>query len=140
LWERAGVRASDIFVLVLVVFLPALVYLPGLGFYSDDWHFLQTMAVGTGPSPHPWLLEPIARLFPIIDLRPAHAVYVGARYALFGLAPTGYHLVNHLVMLLVLVMLVVVLRRLGLSRSLAMIVATIYGLMPSYATLRFWMV
>jgi hypothetical protein len=136
----SGSRVHDLLVLALVVFLPATVYLPGLGFYSDDWNFLQVMAVGDDAWTGPPFWEPVARLFPTIDLRPAHAVYVGLRYAAFGQAPLGYHVVNHLVILATLAMLVVVLRRLGLSRSLAMVTAIIYGLMPSYATLRFWMV
>ena len=39
-----------------------------------------------------------------------------------------------------LVLLVVVLRRLGLSRWLALTAATIFGLIPSHSTLRFWMI
>jgi hypothetical protein len=81
---RASVGMLGLLILALVVFLPAAVYLPGLGFYSDDWNFLQVMAIDDGPPTYSWLLEPTARLFPIIDLRPAQAAYVGLRYSLFG--------------------------------------------------------
>ena len=131
--ERRG-RDLDLLFLALVVFLPALLYLPSLGFYSDDWGFLAAM----GEHPNGSLWQYVLWMIPAADLRPGHAVYAALTYYAFGTAPLGYHVVNHLVILLGLVALVAVLRRLGLSRSLALASATIFALMPSYSTLRFW--
>ena len=69
---RTG-RDLDLLFLVLVVFLPALLYLPGLGFYSDDWGFLAAM--GEHPSGSLW--QYILWMIPAADLRPGHAVYAG---------------------------------------------------------------
>jgi hypothetical protein len=124
----------DALFLALVVFVPALLYLPRLGFYSDDWAFLAALGVHPGGS----LWEHIVLMFPVTDLRPGHAVYSALMYYFFGLVPAGYHLVNHLIIVLGLVILVVVLRRVGVSHALALTAVTVFGLMPSYSTLRFW--
>ena len=137
---EADARAPllDLLFLALVVFLPAVLYLPNLGFYSDDWDHLQALGAAPGATSQS-LLELIRRLIPVTELRPAHAVYLAVQYALFGVVPLGYHLFNHLVLWLGLAMLVVVLRRLGVPRAMALTAATLFGLMPSYSVLRFWM-
>jgi hypothetical protein len=126
--------APDGLFLLLIVLGPALTYLPFIGFNSDDWMLLSLLK---GVADQPWP-DYLGRLRVIDPLRPGFAVMGLLGYALSGTVPFGYHLLRHAVLVLVLVLLVAVLRRLGMSRALALTVATLFALTPSASTLRFW--
>src|SRR3954453_568216 len=69
--EGAPLGILDVLFLAVVFFVPALVYLPGLGFYSDDWGFLGDIVRYSGTSPISMLAQMLTT-----DLRPFLGEYV----------------------------------------------------------------
>lgn len=133
---RAIVQDS-VFIALLVLFSAAL-YVPFLGFYSDDWSFLW-YALGEERS----LGETLWRTYSLTDsimTRPAHALYAGVLLAVFGDQPFGHHVVNSVVISASAVLVYHVLRELGQDRLTALAAALLFGLLPHYATDRFWFV
>ena len=65
-------------------------------------------------------------------------IYNAVLYALFGLMPLGYHIVNMIVLAAMTVLLYMVLRELGFSRPIAVAIPALYALLPNYSTDRFW--
>src|SRR5262249_27701673 len=57
---------------------------------------------------------------------------------LYGLNPLGYHITNAFVWTLAIVLFYLVIRELGASRWLALIVPLVYSVLPHYSTDRFW--
>ena len=72
-------------------------------------------------------------------MRPVQFLYLAALYKAFGTDPLGYHVVNTLVLAAGAVLFYLVLRRLGLSRVLALAVPLVYALLPHYSTNKLWM-
>jgi hypothetical protein len=122
--------------LALLIALSLTVHRHALGFYGDDWWVLREFAFSEDQS--------LAGLFramyawPHVRMRPGQVLYTAGLYRLFGLQPLGYHLVNAAVLVAVGLLLYVVLRRLGLRRSLSMAVALLYSFLPHYSTDRVW--
>jgi len=118
-----------------IVLLSLILYLPGLGFYSDDWHFLGALSTSSDRS--------LVGLYTAIHtdevaMRPVQVAYLAALYRMFGLSPLGYHLVNAAVLLCSTVLLYLVARALREWRVIALAVAVVYALLPHYSTARFW--
>ena len=118
-----------------IVLLSLILYLPGLGFYSDDWHFLGVLGTSADRS--------LAGLYAAVHepgaaMRPVQLAYLAALYRTFGLSPLGYHLANAAVLLCSTVLLYLVARELQKSRAIALAVAVVYALLPHYSTARFW--
>jgi hypothetical protein len=128
---------QDCFFLSLVVALSLILYIQGLGFYSDDWYFLGRLGSSQDQS--------LGGLFrsiysPWVQMRPVQILYVAGLYWLFGPHPFGYHMVNAAVFLAGIVLFYLVLRELGQRRVLALTVSVAYALLPHYCTDRFWVI
>lgn len=125
----------DVLFISFVVLMSAIIYIQSLGFYSDDWAFLGVFATSSDKS----FLGSFHSLYDDWSrMRPFQVLYLTADYWLFDLHPLGYHAVNHMLLLLGVVLFYLVLRELGQTRTVALSVATVYGLLPHYSTDRFW--
>jgi hypothetical protein len=131
-------RVRDSVFVAVAVLLTLVVYVGGLGFNSDDWAFLGTLS--TAPDQHN-IVGLSQALYASDNLRPRplQVVYFASQYALFGLNPTGYHLVNAAVLAVGAVLLYLVLRELDLGRPLALAIAVVYACLPNYSADRFWL-
>jgi hypothetical protein len=127
--------ASDSALLVASVVGPAALYLGGLGFYSDDWHFLSVMTAAPDQS----LFGLLRALAPDLLARPPHLFALVVLFQWFGLAALGYHVVSTLVLALGVVCFYLVLGQVGIARPLAVSSAVLYGTLPHYSTDRFWL-
>ncbi|HET7694709.1 MAG TPA: hypothetical protein VFK57_03310 [Vicinamibacterales bacterium] len=121
----------------VVVTLSLLWYLPGLGFYSDDWAFLGMYATSADQTVRGFY---DASHSPQHAMRPVQLWLCAALYGLFGLDPLGYHLVNAVFVVLNPLLVYAIGRELRLSRVVALPVALVYGLLPNYSSDRFWFV
>jgi hypothetical protein len=129
------VALRDSLFLATIVLISSTLYIARLGFYSDDWFFLDRMShaeSGTIPDLFRSLYEPQ------YAMRPAQLLYFASLYALFGMRPLGYHLVNTLVFVVMAVFAYLALRGLNVSRVLAVSIALVFVLLPHYSTSRFW--
>lgn len=133
-------KLADSVVVALAVLGSAVLYLPYLGFYSDDWSFLWYVGMG---GPEPGLGDIYSRTMFLTDsimTRPAHALYAATLLALFGDQPLGHHAVNTAVLALSGALFYLLLRELGQWRLPALAAALLYVLLPHYMTDRFWFV
>jgi hypothetical protein len=71
-------------------------------------------------------------------MRPMQMIYQAVLYEFFGLTPLGYHIVNMMVLAAMTMLLYIVLREFGFSRSIAVAIPALYALLPNYSTDRFW--
>jgi hypothetical protein len=129
---RAVIR--DCLFLSLAVVLSFSGYVLQLGFYLDDWIHLGLMTTASDDSFSGllWLMYSWA------PVRPVHMLYTVGLYWLFGLHPTGYHLINGVVLVACTLLFYLVLRALDQPRILAVTVPLVYSLLPHYSTNRFW--
>ncbi|HEY9635328.1 MAG TPA: hypothetical protein V6D14_18135 [Coleofasciculaceae cyanobacterium] len=128
-------QVRDAMFLGAVLLLSIILYLPGLGFYSDDWDFLWRFSKSTDNS----LIELFGSAYlPDVRMRPVQILYFTILYSLFGVQPLGYHLVNAVMLVLGVVLFYLVFLELTQNRTLALAVSLIYGLLPHYSTHRFW--
>jgi hypothetical protein len=139
LGARANSRQSSLSDCLFVVAIGALsmaTYEFRLGLYSDDWALLASMKLSERQS----LVDVFTEIVRIHDheIRPVQFFEFAVLYKLFGLDPLGYHLTNAVIFLLNLVLLFLLVRALGQSRVLALSVAVVFMLVPSYSTDRFW--
>src|SRR5262245_23793061 len=88
-------RWLDIACLCAVVLIPAATYVGGLGFYSDDWHFLASVATAPDQS----FLGAARALAPDLVARPPQLVANAALFQVFHLSSPGYHVVDTLLLL-----------------------------------------
>jgi hypothetical protein len=130
-------RARDCLFLAGLVGLSVVLYTGGLGFYSDDWAFLRLLET-TRDRSYAGLVRALYEGDVFIQQRPVQVAYLAGLYWLFGLEPLGYHIVNALVLVGVVVLFYLVLRELAQPRGLAVAAAAVYGLMPNYSSDRFW--
>jgi hypothetical protein len=123
-----------LFLGVLVVFAAG-IYLPHLGFYSDDWALLGQFTIAPDQS-----FNGLFRLFDFghLQARPVALAYIVLLYKYFGLEPFGYHVVNTAVLVSACVFLYLDLRSLGQQRAIAVSVSAIFAMLPHYSSTRFW--
>jgi cellulose synthase (UDP-forming) len=112
-----------------------ILYFQNLGFYSDDWSFLGNFKLSQDKS--------LIGLFqtattPNTAMRPIQNFYDALLFWLFGTEPLGYHLVNSITVILIAIFLYLALKRLSLSRIMAISIALVYILLPNFSTNRFW--
>jgi hypothetical protein len=134
--SRAQTLGDGLF-LGLVVLTSVALYVTRLGFYTDDWVFLQLLRAAPDQS----LAGLIRALYAgdiVIRQRPMQMLDLAILYRIFGSHPAGYHWVNAAVLVCVALLLYLSLRELGQPRVIALAVAVLYGLSPNYATDRFW--
>ena len=125
----------DSLFLAAIVLLSSSLYVARLGFYSDDWSFLDKMTFA-GSESIPALFRSLYE--PRSAMRPGELVSVATLYSFFGLQPIGYHLANSLLFVLMAVFLYLALRELNLGRLLAVSIALVFVLLPHYSANRFW--
>ncbi len=123
--------------LAVVVALSLVSYVTRLGFYSDDWahlgylHTLPDQSLGQ-------LMQADWSFDPTMWMRPVQLVYFVTSYAVFGLNPLGYHLLNAVVLIGVALAMYLVFRELNQPRGVSLAVALVYVLLPNYSSDRFW--
>jgi hypothetical protein len=108
-----------------------------LGFYSDDWWFLNILASAKSQS-----FIGLARTVlehENFTVRPVQGLQLSSLYWLFGMNPLGYHIVNALTIALGITLFHLGLNRLKLQRVIAVGVPLVYALLPHYSTTRFWL-
>jgi hypothetical protein len=130
--STADVR-RDCFALSALLLLATVVYLPQVGFYSDDWAYLGTMAIRDGSFTKEYLSLGDALM------RPVQALLLAGLFHLFGANPLPFHLVNAAALILGATCFYLVLVELRVPRTIAFAVPLIYGMLPHYSTGRFWM-
>lgn len=134
--ESAGNNfVHDIVFLSVVVLTSIAGYVGKLGFYGDDWSFLGNFVLSDNQS-----LFKITQnaTTPNTYMRPLQNLYDASLYWLFGLQPLGYHLVNTVVFVLVIVVFYLILRLVKMPRVVALTAPLVYSLLPNYSTNRFW--
>lgn len=134
-WTLPRSAPVDAAFLTGIVVVSALVYLPGLGLYSDDWTFLALMHTSSDPS-----LSGLYRaLLPTgIGTRPLQAAWLVILYRTFELDPLGYHVANTAMLAAIVVLFYACLRGIGVSRLLAFCAPLIFSVLPHYSTDRVW--
>jgi hypothetical protein len=126
---------QDCLFLSLVVSLSLILYVQGLGFYSDDWSFLGPLSMSKDQS----LVGLFRSIYdPWVRMRPVQILYLAGLYWSFGPHPLGYHIVNAAVLLSSTVLFYLALREMGQRRVLILAVPVVYVLLPHYSTDRFW--
>ena len=107
-----------------------------LGFYSDDWAMLASISLFKSQS----FVDVFRELYYAHDheIRPMQFFEIALLYKLFGLAPTGYHLVNASILIMDFVLLYLLARAFGQPRVLALSISVVFMLVPNYSTDRFW--
>jgi hypothetical protein len=129
--------ARDCIFLTVTVLISCALYIQGLGFYSDDWVFLQLLGSAKDRS-FSGLLQALYDGDLVIRQRPLQVLQFTALYRLFGLQPFGYHLVNAGLLVLAAMLFYLALRELRLPHLLALSIPLGYALLPHYSTDRFW--
>jgi hypothetical protein len=135
-WCSAAAARDSAF-LAIAVILSFAWYAPHLGFYSDDWAFIGRYATAADQSVVGFFN---ASHSPQHASRPMQLWLCAALYALFGMDPLAYHGFNGVLLVLNALLCYAIARRLRVSRTIALSVALIYGLLPSYSTDRLWYV
>jgi hypothetical protein len=133
---RSGATADSL-VLAALVLLSVILYLPHLGFYSDDWGFLGAFATAPDQSIG-GLWHRQYEWHTTMRIRPTQMILQVLVYWLFDFNPAPYHIFNTLVLVLLAVVLYRTLRELSVNRPLAVAVPAIYLMLPTYSTNRFW--
>lgn len=128
-------KLADCIFLGLAVTASFIFYVNRLGFYSDDWAFLGNFSVS--PSQSLWSLF-LTATTPNTLMRPMQNFYDALLYWLFGFNSTGYQLVNGFVLVGITVLFYLVLRRIKVSRIMAICIPLLYALLPNYTADRFW--
>lgn len=123
--------------LTLLVAVSVVPYLGDLGFYSDDWGFLGTMATSPDQS-FAGRFEATVEEHVATGARPVQVALQIVLFAIFGTRPLGYHIFNAIMLATAAVVLMLALRQLRVRRLTAWAVTAVFILLPSYATNRFW--
>ena len=128
-------RRRDIGVLVVLFLFSTSLYVWRLGFYSDDWSFLYALHLKAAPSYTASLTRFLREDLPA---RPMQALVLVTFFRWFGTNPVPFHLANTLIVATSVVLFFLTLLRAGVTRSIALAAAALYGLVPQYSTDRFW--
>jgi hypothetical protein len=127
----------DSLAIAVAVILSLVWYAPQIGFYSDDWAFLARYA--TSPDQTVSGLY-VASLSPQHASRPVQLWLCAVLYRVFGLNPAGHQLVTALLLVANALLVYAVAIALRAPRPIALSVALMYGMLPSYSTDRYWYV
>jgi len=126
----------DCLFLASVVLLLSFLYIKGLGFYGLDWNSARILSMAKEQS--------LSGLFEVlygvhVKMQPGKVFYHVGLYKLFGLNPLGYHIFNHAVFLLNVLLFYAILRKLYGKRLLCISVVLVYAFLPHYSSARFWL-
>ena len=135
-WSGRAAARDGLFLATAVV-LSCAWYVPRLGFYSDDWAFVGRYATASEQSIGGFFAASFSSQH---AMRPVQVWLCALLYRLFGLAPLGYHVFNSALLVLIAVLVYAIARELRIARTIAVAVALVYALLPSYSTDRFWYV
>src|SRR4051794_34632088 len=106
-------QRQDVIFLAVLCALSAVLYIPRLGFYSDDWSFFYAIQSKSVPS----LTATLGRILgEDLPPRPGQAVLLVGMYRMFGADPLPFHILNALVLLSAVVLFYLALRRIGIER------------------------
>ena len=125
---------TDAMIVTAVVLCSFAPYTSRIGFYSDDWSFVELSRFADEAS----VLGTVQELRQYNRMRPIGDLTRAVQLRVFDDEPRGYHLVNGAAFLLVVFLFFAVLHQIGVRRDLALAAALIYAVMPHYSTLRFW--
>lgn len=135
--QRNQPRIADCLFIFAVVIVSALPYMFSLGFYCNDWGYMETLQRFSGHG-----LGAIFREMTALDsdllLRPVQLSWLVFAFKVFGRNATPYHLVVSAVIGLVAVLLYLTLRELRSGRWLALSIALVFGVLPHYSTDKVW--
>jgi hypothetical protein len=132
---RSHANIIDCLFLACIIFISSYVFIPHLGFYSDDWDFLARFVHASDQS--------VIGLFHAVNtqhtqMRPVQGIYFAMLYSLFGLQPLGYHIINCIIQILLGITFYLVLRKISLPRVIAVSLPLLYLFLPHYSADRFW--
>jgi hypothetical protein len=130
------IALQDCLFLSLIVSLSLVLYIKGLGLYSDDWHFLGLLSNSSDQS----LFGLLRIVIPDTRLRPIESLYVAGLYWLFGFRPLAYHLINAVVFTATILFFYLSIRKLIKARVLAIAIPLVYAMLPHYSSNRFWFI
>jgi hypothetical protein len=120
-----------------LIALCAAPYLPGLGFYSDDWGFLGAFATAPDESLGGlWHRQYIWHT--TTRHRPTQIALQVLLFRAFGLHPSPYHVTNVLILSALAILIYAVFCQFEIPRHVAIAVPALYVLLPNYSTNRFW--
>ena len=134
--DSGKINTTDIIFLVGIVIAVQGYFVRNLGFYSDDWWILSTLASAKTHS----IFEILHSAFgsKAFIVRPVQGLELSVLYWLFGTNPLGYHIVNALTLASGIALFYLTLSQLKVQRTIAVGVPLIYALLPHYSTTRFW--
>ena len=114
----------DILFLLIVISLSRILFVFQIGFYSDDWSFLEML------------------FFDKINIwdnyRPGYLITWKFLYAFFGFSPEGYHFVNTFIFYFNAILLYLILKKLRLPHIFVISIPLLFILLPHYSTFHFW--
>ncbi len=115
---------TDITFLILIVLLSRILFVFNLGFYSDDWSFLEMFFFGDQNF--------------LQNYRPVYLFNWYLMYSFFGFSTAGYHIINTLVFFLTAILLYISLKKLKFPRIFVLTIPLLFILLPHYSTIHFW--
>lgn len=123
-------------IVALLVLVSVLPYVHRLGFSSDDFSFVASMALAEDTSP----LSLVRDLSDEEGLRnrPTQVLLNVGLFTLFGNAPLGYHIVGASLLVGATVLFHRALSEAGAPRPVAVLLPLVWAMSPAYATNRFW--
>lgn len=114
----------DILFLLIVISLSRILFVFQIGFYSDDWSFLELLYFD---NMNIWE-----------NYRPGYLLSWKLLYSFFGLSPEGYHLINTLIFYSNAILLYLILKKLKLPRLFVLSIPLLFIIIPHYSTFHFW--
>jgi hypothetical protein len=127
----------DCVFLAVLTMLSSAFYVFRIGFYWDDWRLFQLLHFSTDQSLS-GLMRSLFAGWPDLRVRPVQALQLAVLYQLFGMKAVGHHLVNTAILFLGVSVFYFALLALTGRRLMSLAIAAIYGVLPHYATDRFW--
>jgi hypothetical protein len=127
----------DCVFLSLILLLSCILYINNLGFYQDDWQFLEILFYSDVNSLSE-LFRNLSEKSTIGYVRPLQALPLAWMYQLFGDQPLGYHIVNTAIFIVAILLFYLALRELRLPRLVTLTLPLVYGLLPHYSSDHFW--
>ena len=127
----------DSLAITVAILLSLVWYAPQLGFYSDDWAFLGAYATSPDQTVGGFYRATFGTLHAGRPLQPWMCAVL---YRWFGTNPAGHQLIIALLLVCNALLVYAVATVLRVPRAIALSVALIYGVLPSYSTDRYWWV
>ena len=127
-------RIADCLVIFATVIVAALPYLPGLGFYSDDWSTIADFSNHGTSAVIREMLTPGTTW----RLRPVQIAFLSLTYNAFHLHALPYHILITLSVGVSAVFAYLAINELQVGRWVAFSIAVVFGLLPHYSSDNIW--